>query len=324
MFSRNHRSKQPALAGSFATNRSFRTIVALCVGASVGAPSAMANETTTPAAASIEKPAEIPLNPRVYHSNVSIMGTDAISFAVSSPRIPANELEKVLVAPKVLESLNQKHLSDLGSINVTRACRIGPVFLDPGSYRFGLEINADRELNLTLISAIPAGANPAAGTASEPSSQPASRVALSSAATSGAVPVVTIAMLPGDDLEGFAIEVRVGNIRGVTSVDFSAERLVVAMNNTAHNLLNPDDLDARIDRKTATLALGLASRANEMTSGSNALILDTYALALFHAGNHKEAAIAQRRAIQSLQPDMEDDRAAMVTRLRAYQMADGR
>lgn len=257
--------------------------------------------------------------PRTYSSSVSIMGDGAISFEISSPRIPAAELEKVIQSPGVLDTLNKKHLSNLGNITVARACRIGPVFLDPGQYQLGIAISPDRALQLAITSPLQSDTGSAEDEGAE--KPQTSSIALVSAATSGTVPVVTVAMLPSDDLEGFAVEVRVGNIRGVTPIDFSANRLIVAMNNTAHELLNPDDLDARIDATSRTLALRLATRANSMTGGTNSMILDTYALALFHSGQPGEAIVVQRAALKTLASEDEDSRPAMVARLRAYQLA---
>lgn len=247
-----------------------------------------------------------PERPRRYTTGVTIQGQPAIQFELASPRIPAAELEKVLASPAILDRLNDQHLADLGEAEVARPCRVGPVFLDPGRYQVGLTLGAARSIALRIAS--PGGA---------------SEIPLEVSANAAAVPVITLAMLPADDLEAFALEVRVGALRGVVPIDFDARRIIVSLNNTAHELLNPADAEQRIAPRDVALALQLAGRANDMTRRSNPEILDTYALALFHAGQIDDAISTQREALRRLDPSesTEAQRGGMVARLRAYQLA---
>ena len=242
--------------------------------------------------------------PRAYRTTVSVGERDALTLEVWSPRIPAAELDEILENEATLRALNDKHLSDVGDITLDRPCRVGSTFLDRGTYRFSVVVGEDRTLTLRLKS-----------------QDATSTVELTSVPTGAPVPVIAVAAIPREDLEQFDLEVRCAGLRGFAPIELNPTRLVVSLNNTAHDLLESTLPDASIDPRAARLALGLSRKANAMTGGDNPLILDTYALALFQNGDVEEAIDAQRRAIEQLGPDAGDQRREMLVRLRAYQLA---
>ncbi|MBS1721297.1 MAG: redoxin family protein [Armatimonadetes bacterium] len=66
------------------------------------------------------------------------------------------------------------------------------------------------------------------------------------------------------------------------------------LNTLAWTLIDPDSNNKSADPK---VALKIATRANELTKGENAMVLDTYALALWKNGMKAEALAAQTKAV---------------------------
>jgi tetratricopeptide (TPR) repeat protein len=94
------------------------------------------------------------------------------------------------------------------------------------------------------------------------------------------------------------------------------------LNDCAWSLLTCEPADLR-DAKTA---LGYAERAARLTGEKDPAILDTLALARFHAGQVREAIETQEKAIGLLPPAGPDDparemRAELEARLREFEAA---
>lgn len=248
------------------------------------------------AAAPQEKPAL-----RSYSSALSLRGEEVVRLEVNSPRIDAKELDSMLVKNEILTALNQKHLSNLGWMKVRRNFQVGNDVFGVGDYALGIAMDTNGSITLQLRDRDGA----------------VNSIAMTSNRCENATTNAVFAFLPEEDLDLFQIEVRIGNYRATTKLDFSAKRMIVHMNNTAHELLAKENRS----QKDVVRALFFASRANAMTSERNPLVLDTYALALYQSGQVDKAIETQRRAIQLIDPSYETHRTALTGRLKAYQTA---
>lgn len=240
---------------------------------------------------------------RSYTTVVNLRGKAALTFQIASPRVTAAELNKMAGDAGILAALNAKHLAKLGTLVSDRSFLIGDTFFDAGNYDVGLSIDAARSVSLRLgrgdaISALP----------------------LQCDAYSADCPQATFAALPDADVDRFTLEVRIGSIRATGNLDFSPERMIVSLNNTAHRLLNPPGMSQPKSDDSAK-AFYMAARANEMTSGKNPLVLDTLALALFHNGKVDQAIAAEKKALTLVDKSYEKHRPEMEARLKTFESA---
>lgn len=242
--------------------------------------------------------------PRAIHTTLLLADQPALTLDVRSPRIEPSELSRVVANPALLTAMNELHLARCANLRASRPFLLGTEEFAAGDYRLGVRLAADGVLTL-LVS----------------NDENAWTIELDNSPITGpdakGIAQVTFAFLAGADIEAFELEVRFGTRTATTALDFSLPRIIVGLNNTAHALLSRANRDAR----DVVKAVYLAGRASKMTSDKNPLILDTYALALFHAGQVEAAIEAQRRALSLLEPQQESHRAAMKERLSTYRTA---
>lgn len=240
---------------------------------------------------------------RATRSVLVLEETPALTLELRSPRVEASELTRMLQDDQLRAALNERHLADCGTLRASRPFVLENEQFAAGDYGFGIEIDGRGAIALRLSREDGKWKIPLE--ASEPSSP------------KNAVPQVTVSFLAQQDLESFRLEVRFGPHVATGALDLSLPRIIVGLNNTAHALLSKSDRDAR----DVVKALYFAGQASKMTSDKNPLILDTYAMALFHAGQIESAIVTQTRAIEMLEPGQEKHRASMRERLAAYRGA---
>lgn len=242
-------------------------------------------------------PARAADSARSYSTGASIAGAEAIRIQWNSPRMAPAEFAKVVADAGLRSALNQNHLSGIGRLELLRAARIGNEFLDAGTYAVSIAIGDSGSIALRLSN----GSTNAS-------------ISLAPAPSASASPHIAIAVVPGEPIETFGIEVRFGSLAGIAPAEFGVKQLIADLNNRAFDLLTAKDQQQR-DPRTA---LVLASRANTLTSGKNPLILDTLALAYYRNGKPANAVDAQRLAIQLLDPGQDQQKAGMQQRLEAF------
>jgi hypothetical protein len=235
---------------------------------------------------------------RSYGASIALKGATALAFDIDAPRIEAKELSKMRAKPELLAALHEKHFSRVGALRADRAFLLAGHVFGPGAYDLGLRIDAAGALSLVVTRG-----------------DETTNIPLASRQTDASVSRLVVAALPEADVEQFQLEVRIGDLLGTAAIDLSGTRVVVKLNNDAHDLLALPQRSADDVARARTLA----ERANAMTGSSNPLILDTLALALFHSGDVPSAIATQKMAIQRIEPDYEVHRAAMIGRLKAYQ-----
>lgn len=76
------------------------------------------------------------------------------------------------------------------------------------------------------------------------------------------------------------------------------------------------DPDAKIEPRDAELGLKIAERASELTKHENAMILDTYAWALWFAGQHDRALEVQEKAVSLAPANMKEQLAEALERMK--------
>lgn len=238
--------------------------------------------------------------PRRTLAALEVRGDEAIRFELASPRLDEGELEKVVATPSLRQALNREHLDAIGAVRTTRPCVIGGLLVEPGLYRAGVAFDPRGTLQLTLA-------------------DETRRLRIPFPGTSGGthVPQLSVAFLSGAEVEAFSLELRFGSFRGAADLTFAPDEVVTGMNNLAWELLSADDGS----RAARTEALRLARRANELTGGTVAGILDTLALAQFENGEVEGAIATQRRAIAAAGADDAETRAALEAQLDRFRTA---
>jgi hypothetical protein len=278
--------------------------IALALTLAVNAEEPVKNANPQNAAAPTAAPRAVAA--RSMQTSVSLAGRPALVFDVRSPRIESAELARTMAKPELLEILNSKYLADCGEMHAARPFLFGNEHLAAGRYSVGVAIANDGALSLRLT-------------------QDGSTTAIAlennapAADAKWAVPQLTFAFLAGAEVETFRLELRFGVYSASAPLEFSLPRIIVELNNNAHDLLSKADRNAQ----DVVKALYLAGRATKMTSDANPLILDTYAMALFHAGQVDAAIETQRRALTLLEPAQDAHRKGMTERLAAYGNARG-
>lgn len=236
-----------------------------------------------------------PAKPQVsVRSALRVDGVDVVAIESSARALPRAELAKIAADPKLLATLNDKHLMHVATIESTAPIAIGTAFLGAGSHSIALAIGAS---GLTIRLGAD-GDTVTLGAESESSNYVARPSFTIASAAEGSSYVLEVAFAQWNG----SLPIRLGN------------EVVADMNNVAFDLLRQKDATAAHARN----ALRLARIASEATDLREPRVLDTFALALFKNGHVDDAIKVQKRALELL-PAQDELRAEAQQRLAQFE-----
>lgn len=236
-----------------------------------------------------------PAKPQVsLRSALRVDGVDVVAIESNARALPRAELAKIAADPKLLATLNDKHLMHVATLESSAPIAIGTAFLGAGSHTVALAISAS---GLTIRLGAD-GDTVTLGAESESSTYVARPSFTISSAADGSSYVLDVAFAQWAG----SLPIRLGN------------EVVADMNNVAFDLLRQKDATAVHARN----ALRLARIASEATELREPRVLDTFALALFKNGHVDDAIKVQKRALELL-PAQDELRAEAQQRLAQFE-----